>query len=250
MVGAHRKWLKAEAPRARLAQGERFKTEVQTASSGGSAAGGQTTHPLGGTSNTNGAGGGVDTAVRAGASSVGGVSALGGMAGAAGSGVAAAGGVAGAGNTESASAAGASGIEFSSDCPACAVDQGCVGAVVTRAADGSLQPWNVEHPLWTEADGIGALRVGIVGPPYNLITMKSIDDADMTPATARFLFDLGCVPTGALRINAILDDVDPQPTQIQSSYFLDACLRPRSPTINVNAGLRTVAPLEIQGTCD
>ncbi|HMA92898.1 MAG TPA: hypothetical protein VKP30_09435 [Polyangiaceae bacterium] len=221
-----------------------------TATSGGSAAGGQSTNPSGGTSNTNGAGGSADTAISAGASSIGGTSALGGMAGAAGSGVGGGGGVAGSGSAETAGAAGYSGMEFSSDCPGCAVDQGCVGAVVTRGADDRELPWNVEHPLWAEADGIGALRVGIIGPLNDLITIKSIDNADMTPATARFLFELGCVPTGALRINAILDDVDPHSTSIVSSYYLDACLRPRSPSINVNAGLRTVVPLEIQGSCD
>lgn len=64
-------------------------------------------------------------------------------------------------------------------------------------------------------------------------------------ARAMKYFDLNSLRM--LRINAILDDVDPQPTSVASSYYLDACLR--SPSINVDAGLRTVVPL-VQGTSD
>ncbi len=129
----------------------------------------------------------------------------------------------------------------------CTAGEGCLIVDVTRTADTQFQPWVV----WpAEADGVGTLVVAAVAGTTT-IARETVDNADMTPADAHYVVDLGCVPAGAIGPRVFLDDnLNAMPTDVFSSDYRDSCLLDRQPTFNVTAAVENTAMLQLNNSCD
>lgn len=126
--------------------------------------------------------------------------------------------------------------------------EGCLLVRVLRAADDSALPWNVRP---AEADGIGTLIAAATeGATSYRATSTGI--ADMRPASAAYLIDLGCVTASdSISVTSFLDDNgNATATALSSSDDQDACGNPRALTVPVLSGRDTLVDFSLAGSCD
>jgi len=135
----------------------------------------------------------------------------------------------------------------SAACTGCAAGEGCLIVDVTRTADTQFQPWIV----WpAEADGVGTLVVAAVSG-ITTVARQTVDNADMTPAEAHYVVDLGCVPSGQIGPRVFLDDnLNAMSTDVFSSDYRDSCLLDRQPTFAVTTGINNTVMLQLNNSCD
>jgi hypothetical protein len=77
------------------------------------------------------------------------------------------------------------------------------------------------------------------------------DGADMKPATASYVIDLGCVPVGMLTIHVFLDDNgNADPMARASSDYRDSCGNPRTMSVSIAAGQTSQPTFALANSCD
>lgn len=129
----------------------------------------------------------------------------------------------------------------------CAATSSCLRATVTRTANTSAQPWVA---FAGQADGVGTLIVSAT-QGATVVSRKTLDNADVKPASASFAFDLGCVPIGMVTLRAFLDDNgDAMATETSSADYRDSCMLDRSPMAAISAGMITTLTLPLNNSCD
>jgi len=132
-------------------------------------------------------------------------------------------------------------------CSQCQSTEGCLSVRVLRAANDSMSPWKV----WpNDADGTGTLIVSAT-EGTNTHRAASPTPVDLTPASAAFLFDLGCVEATNYQVAAFLDDDgNASATATSSADYRDACSQPRVVTTPVQVGRTTLQDLSLSVSCD
>jgi hypothetical protein len=129
----------------------------------------------------------------------------------------------------------------------CATTSSCLRATVTRTGNTATQPWIA---FAGQADGVGTLIVSAT-QGATVVSRKTYDNADVKPASASFMFDLGCIPTGMVTVRAFLDDNgDAMATETSSADYHDSCMLDRSPTATITAGAITTLTLPLNNSCD
>jgi hypothetical protein len=130
---------------------------------------------------------------------------------------------------------------------ACGSSQGCILAVVTRVADEKNLPWKI----WpSEADGAGTLIVSAT-QGTTVLARKSVANADLKTAGAKYEVDLGCVATGASDVRAFLDDNgNAGASDTFSADYRDTCLGARKVTVTVEDGKQVRVELPLANSCD
>jgi len=134
----------------------------------------------------------------------------------------------------------------------CAAGSGCLDVRVTRSDSDAALPWVKfgQFPApGNTSNGQGSLRVaaqqGLAQPIIQSVT------ADFRAASASYLVNLGCVPMGATKIHAYLDDdLNADASDPQSSDYQDACPTPRSVVENVEDNVTSHVSLVLSRTCD
>jgi hypothetical protein len=134
------------------------------------------------------------------------------------------------------------------DCSGCGAGKGCIVVTVTRAADESMQPWKV----WpTEADAVGTLVVGAM-QGTTAVSRKTVANADFKAATAKYVVELGCVPSGTLKVSAFLDEnLNASASAVTSADYRDSCpASPRQRDVVVTDLQTAPVAIELANSCD
>jgi hypothetical protein len=130
----------------------------------------------------------------------------------------------------------------------CPSGQGCLRAIVTRAADTSMQPWVTFAKMGS--DGVGTLVVSLLRGGA-VLQRSTIEGADFKPASSSYPLDFGCVDPDTYTFHAFLDDnLDAAPTDDTSADYHDSCLANRDPTQAISSAQIITTMLPLANSCD